>query len=63
MLDGMPLIDVHLHAARLPTLKPAWTRWAHDFGVQVRVDELVAVKHQPVPLRDDDAGRCRGHAG
>ncbi len=32
MLDGMPLIDVHLHAARLPTLKPAWKQWAHDFG-------------------------------
>ena len=32
MLDGMPLVDVHLHAARLPTLKPAWRQWAHDFG-------------------------------
>ncbi|ROO88039.1 hypothetical protein EDD29_5693 [Actinocorallia herbida] len=32
MLDGMPLIDVHMHAARLPTLKPAWKQWAHDFG-------------------------------
>ncbi|MGI5326957.1 amidohydrolase family protein [Actinomadura nitritigenes] len=32
MLDGLPLIDVHLHAARLPTLKPAWKQWAHDFG-------------------------------
>ena len=32
MLDGRPLIDVHLHAARLPTLKPAWQQWAHDFG-------------------------------
>jgi len=32
MLDGRPLVDVHLHAARLPTLKPAWQQWAHDFG-------------------------------
>ena len=32
MLDGRPLIDVHLHAARLPTLKPAWREWADDFG-------------------------------
>ncbi|MBO1330142.1 amidohydrolase family protein [Streptomyces sp. VRA16 Mangrove soil] len=32
MLDGLPLIDVHLHAARIPTLKPAWRQWAHDFG-------------------------------
>jgi uncharacterized protein len=32
MLDGRPLVDAHIHAARLPTLKPAWHRWAHDFG-------------------------------
>jgi hypothetical protein len=32
MLDGRVLIDAHLHAARLPTLKPAWRQWAHDFG-------------------------------
>jgi uncharacterized protein len=32
MLDGLPLIDAHVHAARLPTLKPAWNDWAHDFG-------------------------------
>jgi predicted TIM-barrel fold metal-dependent hydrolase len=32
MLDGRPLIDVHLHAARLPTLRPSWQEWAHSFG-------------------------------
>ena len=32
MLDGLPLVDVHLHAARLPTLKRAWQDWARDFG-------------------------------
>ncbi|GIH20488.1 amidohydrolase family protein [Rugosimonospora africana] len=32
MLDGHLLVDVHLHAARLPTLKQAWRQWAHDFG-------------------------------
>src|SRR5215471_21448401 len=32
MLDGLPLVDVHLHVARIPTLKPAWQDWAHDFG-------------------------------
>jgi uncharacterized protein len=32
MLDGRPLVDVHLHAARLPTLKQAWKTWAQDFG-------------------------------
>ena len=32
MLDGFPLIDVHLHVARLPTLKSGWTDWAQGFG-------------------------------
>ena len=34
MLDGLPLVDAHVHAARLPTLKPAWREWAADFGDQ-----------------------------
>ncbi len=32
MLDGRPLVDAHLHAARLSTLRPAWKEWAHTFG-------------------------------
>ena len=32
MLDGRPLVDVHMHAARPPTLKRAWKQRAHDFG-------------------------------
>jgi uncharacterized protein len=40
MLDGMTLIDVHLHAARLPTLKPAWRQWAHDFGGEGVLDRV-----------------------
>lgn len=32
MLDGRPLVDTHIHAARLPTIKPAWRQWAGDFG-------------------------------
>jgi predicted TIM-barrel fold metal-dependent hydrolase len=32
MLDGRPLIDVHLHPARLPGLKLAWDVWVQDFG-------------------------------
>jgi uncharacterized protein len=32
MLDGFPLADVHLHAARLPTLKSGWMEWAQGFG-------------------------------
>jgi uncharacterized protein len=32
MLDGRPLIDVHLHPARLSGLKLSWDVWVQDFG-------------------------------
>jgi len=32
MLDGMPLVDAHVHAPRLATLKPAWREWAAEFA-------------------------------
>jgi predicted TIM-barrel fold metal-dependent hydrolase len=31
MLDGRPLVDVHLHPARLDTLKPPWDVWMQGF--------------------------------
>lgn len=31
MLDGRPLVDVHLHPARLPALKLPWDVWVQDF--------------------------------
>lgn len=31
MLDGRPLADVHLHAARLPTLKVPWETWVQAY--------------------------------
>ena len=32
MLNGIPLIDAHVHAARLPTLKKSWREWAARYG-------------------------------
>jgi predicted TIM-barrel fold metal-dependent hydrolase len=32
MLDGLPLVDVHLHAARRPTLKLPWHTWVQGFA-------------------------------
>jgi uncharacterized protein len=40
MIDGYPLVDAHLHAARLATLKPAWQEWAHDFGGLGVIEEV-----------------------
>ncbi|MEV5703810.1 amidohydrolase family protein [Actinoallomurus sp. NPDC052274] len=51
MLDGMPLVDVHLHAARLPTLKPAWQQWAHDFGDREVLDRVYDASGTVDPAR------------
>ena len=32
MLDGYPLVDVHLHAASKPSLKLPWDTWTQGFG-------------------------------
>ena len=53
MLDGRPLIDVHLHAARLPTLKPSWTQWAHDFGDREVLDRVYDGAGTMVPAEFD----------
>src|SRR6185437_2623296 len=53
MLDGRPLIDVHLHAARLPTLKPAWKTWAHDFGDRELLDRVYDGEGTVDPARFD----------
>lgn len=51
MLDGRPLIDVHLHAARLPTLKPAWRQWARDFGGTAVIEQVYDEHGSVVPSR------------
>ncbi len=53
MLDGRPLIDVHLHAARLPTLKPSWTQWAHDFGDHEVLDRVYDAAGTMMPAEFD----------
>jgi predicted TIM-barrel fold metal-dependent hydrolase len=53
MLNGRPLVDVHLHAARLPTLKPAWRTWAQDFGDGGLLDAVYAADGTVDPARFD----------
>ena len=54
MLDGIPLIDAHVHAARLPTLKLAWREWAQNFGSGVPLDELYDDEGTMIPARFDE---------
>jgi predicted TIM-barrel fold metal-dependent hydrolase len=53
MLDGRPLVDAHLHAARLPTLKPAWRTWAQDFGDGGILDAVYGADGTLDPARFD----------
>ena len=53
MLDGRPLIDVHLHPARRPTVKVAWDEWARDFGAAGQVNSLYDADGTVVPARFD----------
>jgi uncharacterized protein len=49
MLDERALIDVHLHPPRLPTLKPSWREWAHDFGDRAVLDRVYDAEGTIVP--------------
>lgn len=40
MIDGTPVVDVHVHAARIPTLKVAPGRWKPPFATGVPYDDL-----------------------
>jgi uncharacterized protein len=53
MLDGRPLVDAHVHAARLPTLKPAWRQWAHEFGDATALERVYDAEGTVDPARFD----------
>jgi predicted TIM-barrel fold metal-dependent hydrolase len=53
MLAGRPLVDAHLHPARLPTLKPAWTKWAHDFGDSALLARIYDADGAVIPAEFD----------
>src|ERR1700734_1547285 len=53
MLDGMPLIDVHLHAARLPTLKLPRETWLQGFAASAALERLYDAEGTVVPAEFD----------
>lgn len=53
MLDGMPLVDAHVHAPRLATLKPAWREWAVRFADRYDWRSAYDSDGVPVPARLD----------
>jgi uncharacterized protein len=53
MLDGMPLVDAHMHVPRLSTLKPAWREWAATFASGHDWRSAYDADGDPVPARVD----------
>jgi uncharacterized protein len=60
MLDGRLLVDVHLHAARLSTVKPALREWAPDFGGTSVIEQVYDSDGSVIPARFDDYLRTEG---
>jgi len=60
LLDGIPLIDAHVHAARLPTLKLAWQEWAQNFGKDVPLNDLYDDEGTMIPVRFDEYMAAEG---
>jgi predicted TIM-barrel fold metal-dependent hydrolase len=60
MLDGLPLIDVHVHVPVLGTLRPAWLQWARDFGPDGILDDVWDPAGQPRPERLDEIFGAQG---
>ena len=53
MLNGMPLVDAHMHVPRLSTLKPAWREWAAQFAKNYNWRAAYDEEGNPVPERLD----------
>nr|MDP9481039.1 amidohydrolase family protein [Actinomycetota bacterium] len=53
MIGDIPLIDAHVHAARLPTLKQSWREWAARYGSPTLLD-LYDKEGTLVPSRFDE---------
>jgi hypothetical protein len=53
MIDGMTVVDAHMHVPRLSTVTPAWLKWAVDFGQESGWREVFGADWDPDPARLD----------
>ena len=53
MIDGMAVVDAHMHVPRLSTVPQAWMRWAADFGKDSPWRDVFGPDGDPVPARLD----------
>jgi uncharacterized protein len=53
MIDGMVVVDAHMHVPRLSTVTPAWLDWAAEFGQDSPWRDVFGTDGDPVPARLD----------
>src|SRR5258708_6520687 len=53
MLDGFPLVDVHLHPAHKATLKLPWDTWVQGFADRDATDRLYDSSGAVIPAEFD----------
>ena len=53
MIDGLAVVDAHMHVPRLSTVAPAWMQWAVDFGQDSGWQGVFDADGDPVPERLD----------
>ena len=53
MIDGLAVVDAHVHVPRLSTVSPAWLEWAADFGQGSRWRDAFDAAGDPDPARLD----------
>jgi uncharacterized protein len=53
MIDGLAVVDAHVHVPRLSTVTPAWLEWAADFGKDSGWRDVFDAAGDPDPARLD----------
>ena len=53
MIDGLAVVDAHMHVPRLSTVSPAWLEWAVKFGQDSGWREVFDAAGDPDPARLD----------
>ncbi len=53
MIDGLAVVDAHMHVPRLSTVSPAWLQWAADYGKDSGWRDVFGPDGDPVPARLD----------
>ena len=53
MIDGLAVVDAHMHVPRLTTVSPAWMQWAVKFGQDSGWQDVFDTAGDPDPARLD----------